>query len=60
MTELDLRAVDVSGFGRYSKRVAMDDDGDECEDKDGLEGGPLRQPLKTELSGMACWFSAGL
>ena len=56
---LELRAVDVSVFGRYLKTVAMDDDGDECEDKDGVEGVPLKQPLRNESSGMACWFSVG-
>jgi hypothetical protein len=42
-TGLDLRAVDVSGFRGYLKTVAMDDDGGECEDKDGVEGVLLRR-----------------
>jgi hypothetical protein len=57
--ELDSRVVDVSGFERYSKRVAMDDDGDGCEDTDGVEGVPLMQPSKTVLLEMAFCFSVG-
>ena len=54
-----MRAVDVSVFGRYSKTVAMDDDGDERGDKDGVEGVLLKQPSRNELSEMAYWFSVG-
>ena len=35
----------------------MDDDGSGCEDKNEVEGVPLKQPLKTGSSGMGCWFS---
>lgn len=60
MRVLDLRPVDVSGFGKYLKRVAMDGDGDGCGDMREVEGVPLKQPWMNGLLERARLFSGGL
>ncbi len=45
----DLRTVDVSGFERYLRRVAMDGDGDGCVDMREVEGVLLKQPWMSGL-----------
>jgi hypothetical protein len=48
-TELELRAVDVSGVVKHLRRAAMDGDEGECVDKD-EQGEPLTRPWrKSEL-----------
>jgi hypothetical protein len=54
------RTVDVSGFGKYLKRVAMDGDGDGSGDMREVEGVPLRQLWMSGLLERARLFSAGL
>jgi hypothetical protein len=60
MRVLDSRTADVSGFGKYLKRVAMDGDGDVSGDKCEVEGVLLRQPWMSGLLERARLFSAGL
>ena len=55
----DLRTVDVSGFGKYLKTVAMDGDEDGCGDRREVEGVLLRQPWMSGLWERARLFSAG-
>ena len=58
MTELELRAVDVSGVVKHLRRAAMDGDEDEYVDKD-EPGVPLTRPWrKSELLEKGYWFSA--
>jgi hypothetical protein len=49
MRVLDSRTDDVSGFGKYLKRVAMDGDEDGCGDRREVEGVLLRQPWMSGL-----------
>jgi hypothetical protein len=49
MRVLDLRMVDVSGFGRYLKKVAMDGDEDGCGDRREVEGVLSKQPWMSGL-----------